>query len=127
MEIVKDFMLFLQDTLLETGEIILPQKCGTIRIIGHKTYIRYDENGNLKNRIDYNATRKLWEKDLEAKLKKQYVYHLNEHSNGYYYTFTWSKNKVPLRNKNNYEFKACRKLTRRMSQAVTNQKEYLKS
>ena len=122
--IVKDFMWFLRLQLVKTGSIILPQKCGTISIIGKPTKVRF-ENGQIKNRVDWGETRKLWNRDEQAKLNKQLVFHFNEHSNGIYYEIVWSKNKVPLRNKNNYIFKACRALSRQVSAAITNQTEYL--
>lgn len=122
--IVKDFMLFLRNSLIKTGEVVLPQKCGTVSITGHPTKVKL-EDGKIKNRIDWGETNKLWARDPVAKQNKQLVYHFNEKTNGYFYQITWSKHKVPLRNKNNYVFIRCRALRRLTSAAITNQTEYI--
>ena len=123
--IANSFMKFLSKKLFDKGTIILPEKLGKLNIVGKKVKVRV-ENGEIKGLApDWVNTKKLWEKDSEAKEKKQLVYHFNEETNGIRYKFFWSKNRVLVSNKTLYNLKMTRSNKRELSKLVREGKEYL--
>jgi len=124
-KILNDFMLFLTKKLFEVGEILLPARLGILKIVGSKIKVK-TENGTIKGLApDWVKTKKLWDSDIEAKNKKQLVYHFNEETNGIRYRFVWSKKRIFLNNKTLYVLKMTRKNKRTLSNLVKNSKEYL--
>lgn len=119
------FMKFLSTKLLETGLIGLPERLGNIHVTGKKVVARI-ENGEIKGLApDWVKTKQLWEQDLEAKERKQLVYHFNEETNGIRYKFFWSKSRVLVSNKTLYNLRLTRNNKRTLSNLVRNGKEYL--
>lgn len=72
------FSILIMDKLLEAEEVKLPI-IGTLRI--KKIKQKFTKN---KLKIDYQETKKLG----------KIVYHLNDHRDGHFYRFMWSKNKI---------------------------------
>lgn len=123
--IVNSFMKFLIAYLLTKGEIILPERLGTLQILGKKVKVKI-EDGKIKGLApDWVKTKKLWEENKEAKDNKTLVYHFNEQTNGVRYRFFWSKNRVLVSNKTLYNLKMTRTNKRALSDLVKNGKEYL--
>ena len=82
---------------------------GTIYIVGRKPTIRFDEDGKVVGLApDWVETKKLWDRDPEAKAKKQRVFHTNSHSDGYRFKWNWSKNNVLVENKTLYSLRLTR-------------------
>ena len=69
--------MLVDEILLNSEEIRLPYRLGTVRI--KKSKMKYDDKNKLK--IDWAASRKLGKR----------IYHLNDHTGGYKYRFYWTK------------------------------------
>lgn len=69
--------MLIDEILLNSEEIRLPYRLGTVRI--KKSKMKYDDKNKLK--IDWAASRKLGKR----------IYHLNDHTGGYKYRFYWTK------------------------------------
>lgn len=124
-DVMKDFLAYLGDTLIETGKVVLPKKMGSIEIEGYHQKISYDEEGHLKGlAIDWKATKELWNEDEKAKENKQCVYHLNENTNGVKYKIKWFKTKIFASNKTSYNFIMNRSIKRRVAASIKSGKEY---
>jgi hypothetical protein len=84
-----------------------------------------------KRKRDFNKlqpnwveTKKLWDEDPEAKKNKKLVYHLNEHSKGFYYRFHWRKGMV--KNISAYSFLPVRSAKSLLAKAIlVNKKDYI--
>ena len=80
--------------IMENFELVLPYSLGKKRIKKCKIRLRLKENGDLDtSRLipDWKTTKSLWEKDEEAREKKQLVYLTNAHTQGYKFHFFWNK------------------------------------
>lgn len=125
MEVVKGYMKFLSSKLHEVGEISIPEKLGTVQIVGKKAKVTI-ENGEIKGLApDWASTKALWDSDEEAKNNKQLVYHFNEETNGVRYRFFWSKSRVLVANKTLYNLRMTRTNKRTLSSNIKAGKEYL--
>lgn len=83
--IVYDFYLRMMDSMLrENSEFKMPFGLGDVRI--HKTKIKLDRLNILS--VD-------WVNTVEV---GKYVYHLNEHTNGFKYFFHWIKKRKKIKN-----------------------------
>jgi len=123
--IIKNTGALITEKLLEGHAISLPKKLGVLQIKGVKTKIRYDENGNPMNlSVDYKATKDLWKTCQECKDRKQVVFHLNEHTNGYKYKFYWTRNRVFCPQKDLYKFVPARAVKRNMAKLIKDGKTY---
>lgn len=102
-KIAHTFMKFIMTKIFD-GEIVrLPANMGSIGVRGQRLTPTIGEDGYVKGLpIDWGQTRKLWERCLECKEKKQLVFHFNEHSNGVMYKIFWSTKDVILSNKSAY-------------------------
>jgi hypothetical protein len=123
--IANNFNNFLMDKILDGFEVVLPARLGVMSIIGTKQKIKFDNNGDPILPPDWVKTKKLWEKNPEAKEKKQKVYHTNDHTNGVRYKLLWSKLRVLVENKNLYSFRLTRTHKRSINHKIVNEgKEY---
>lgn len=123
--IINGFMLFLFKKLLEKGEIKLPERLGSLMVIGRKIKARVVD-GKIKGVApDWVETKKLWAENSKAKEAKQLVYHFNEETGGIRYRFAWSKNRVLVLNKAYYQFIATRANKRMLAALIKQGKEYL--
>ena len=89
--------LIADDIINSAEEFKLPSGLGVIRI---KKII-----SNQKRRVDWKATR---EHDTK-------IYHLNFHTDGYYYKWFWHKKKALFTNKSAYSFSPTRKNKRTLA------------
>lgn len=120
------FNTFTMKKVLEGKEVTLPCRMGKLSIQGIHQNIRLDEYGNIKGtRIDWFSTKSLWATDPEHAQKKTLVYFFNEHSDGIKYSFKWSKNNVPVQNKNFYSFIPSRHNKRTLAKLIKGGVEYL--
>lgn len=124
-KLMNNFNTFLMKKVLEGNEIVLPCRMGKMSIQGMQQNIRVDEKGNIKGtRIDWKATKDLWASNSEHAEKKTLMYFFNEHSDGIKYSFKWSKNNVPVQNKNYYTFIPSRHNKRTLAKLIKGGIEY---
>lgn len=111
-EVVLDYFKYLRDQImLESKEIKLPCRLGTIQIIKHQP----KEFTGKSLRIDYKSSKE------EGKV----IYFLNEHSSGWKYRFYWSKKDCLVKNKIQYQFIATRANKRDLAAIIfSKQKDY---
>lgn len=120
------YIKFILSKVFEGFEVTIPAKLGTLKIIGTKQEIKFDEDGNIKGLSpNWRQTKELWEKNPEAKERKQIIFNTNEHSDGVRYKFLWSKRRVLITNKTIYSLRMTRDNKREVFRQVTQGKEYL--
>lgn len=99
--ILHSHALHLTEYILETGELVkMPFGLGTLTIAKYKkSKERYTQTGKTFTNLppDWSKTLQLWRECEECKAKKQLVFHLNSHTQGYYYYWRWNINKVTIR------------------------------
>jgi len=122
--IANNFNKFLMDKVLEGFEVILPARTGAISIVGTKQQIRFDIEGNPILPPDWVRTKALWDRNPEAKERKQLVYITNDHTNGVRYKFFWSKKRILIPNKSLYSLRMTRANKRAVSNNINQGKEY---
>jgi len=123
--IVNGLNQFLMEQVLDGLEVVLPARLGVMSIVGTKQKVRFDTEGNPILPPDWVKTKALWERDPEAKARKQLVYITNDHTNGVRYKLFWSKKRVLVENKNLYSFRLTRTNKRAIhSKVVHENKEY---
>lgn len=104
-EIIKEFNMGIRDLMVyEAFQYVIPCRLGRIGIRKLKPKITINEDGKMEGRypIDRKGTKELWDNDPEAKKAKKYVYHFNEHSDGYVAKFIYSKVKTNFVGKGKY-------------------------
>ena len=94
------------ELIFQNEEIILPARCGLLRIRKLKQTI-YP--------VDWKATNELRAKDKEAEEKKIKIRHLNEHTDGAVYKWHWNRYPSNIRNKSAYAFTTTRTNNRRLN------------
>ncbi len=124
-DIATRYIKFLMEKVVEGYEVTLPSRLGSLKIVGTKQEIRFEE-GKVKGLSpNWKRTKELWESNPEAKEKKQLVYNTNEHSDGIRYKYIWSKRRVLVTNKTLYSLRMTRENKRRIYKAVMAGKEYV--
>lgn len=120
------YLKFLIEKVINNVEVTLPARLGTLKIIGRKQKISFDENNKVKGLTpNWKDTKKLWDSCEECKQKKQLVYNTNEHSGGVIYKFHWTKSRVLVSNKTLYSLKMTRINKRRVFKEIINGHEYI--
>lgn len=107
--------------VFEAFEFYMPGRLSFLRIRKRKIKLWFDKNGKLETKhlkLDFKATKELWQEDPEAAKIKKPIFHLNSHTNGYYAKFFWDKYGCKIRNRQAYEFQACRAATRTVAAAM---------
>ena len=89
----------------DTLEFKLPERLGSIRV-------RKIKGKTGGKRIDWALTKKYNKK----------IYHLNMHTDGYYYKWHWKKQNALFTNKSVYSFKPLRRHKREMAQLLKENK-----
>lgn len=126
LKIASQFITFLMGKVFEGSEVKLPARLGSFKIVGTKVKPRIGEDGEIKGLApNWPETKKLWEKDPEAKARKQLVYCFNEHTNGIKYKLAWAKKNVNIKNKTVYSFKLSRANKRKIHELAKKGKEYI--
>jgi len=127
LSMTQDFIKFVIDKVLDGEKVKLPEGMGTLYVKGKKIKMRIDpETGGIMGAApDWVGTKKLWEVCEECKLKKQLVYHLNEHTNGIRYKIFWSRKNNPIKNKSLYSLIFTRTNKRALHNLIKEGKEYI--
>ena len=125
-KIASAFIKFIMYRIIHHSDAIqLPFKTGTLKVVGRKQKIRYDEEGNIKGLSpNWKKTKELYDRCPECKEKRQIVYNMNEHSDGIRYSFNWGLRNVMLKNKSYYVLKMTRANKRDLYKAILSGKEY---
>lgn len=98
--LIKDFFQdFFNKVSIGRKRYKLPHQLGINRIKKNKI------KGIIKPKIDFNTTKKIGKT----------VYHLNKHTNGYYFKWFWDKDGTRFKNRPFYSFE----LTKKNSQALS--------
>src|SRR6056297_2753989 len=116
----KRYLIFItsyimHNILYEKMEFVSPKRVGNFRIRRMKNKIKVDENNEVQTNYlkpDWKKCWELWHEkypDLSdeeiAKIpNKEKIYHLNNHSDGYYNKFYWDKLTCNIRNHTAYSF-----------------------
>ena len=125
LQIVKKYMKFLVSRLLDRGEIMIPERLGTLHVHGRKSKIVLEGDTIKGLAPDWVGTKLLWHSDPVAKENKQLVYHFNEDTDGIRYKFFWSKRRVLVPNKTLFNLRMTRTNKRALSNKIKQGKEYL--
>ena len=106
-EINSDFYKQIIDYIIDkSGTFKLPYGLGKINVLKEKIDL------SKKLNVDWFLTQKYGET----------IYHLNEHSSGYKYTFHWSKRRSTLKNKYFYKLIFTRANKRRLAKTIKSKK-----
>ena len=127
-EFYRDFFTEILNLMIYNGiDYILPGRLGSMRIKKKKNMQKIDENGELKTnfRADWKASKELWKKQYPDKTlqeifgipNKQIVYHMNEHTDNYYFKWYWDKITCNIPNKSAYRFEPIRAKKREAAKA----------
>lgn len=123
--IANGYMEFLMDKVIEGEEVTLPARLGTLRIQGTQKKLKFTKQGVPMLPPNWAETKKLWDKDPEAKATRKIVYCLNEETDGVVYRVQWSKNRVPIENKLMYSLVMTRNNKRNIHKKIKSGKEYI--
>lgn len=105
--------------LIEGMNVRLFSDIGNFSIIKRKVNLK-------KLKPDWKETKKLWERNPQAKEDKKLIYHLNQHTKGYYYKILWVRGYI--KNITSYSFKPVRQFQRDLSHTVkTGNVDYINS
>ena len=122
--ILKDLnLMIVQAIILENFEFKLPYGLGMLSMVQKAIKYKLDDNGELLTKylsVDYKATKDLWSKDNEARIKKNLVFHTNDHTNGNRVSYRWSKKNCKVAGLQVYFFVPCRKVKRAPAEYLKN-------
>tara|TARA_R110000850_G_scaffold254071_2_gene379391 strand:- start:931 stop:1389 length:459 start_codon:yes stop_codon:yes gene_type:complete len=120
-----EYNKFLINKVQEGKEVTLPSRMGTLSIIGRKTKIRFDENGNIEGLApDWVKTKALWKSNPEAKAKRKRIFHINSNTDGVRYKYLWSKKNVLVENKTLYSLRLTRTNKRTVHTKIVDGAQY---
>lgn len=124
--ITGEYNKFLVDKVLEGHEVTLPARLGVLRIQGKQQEVRFDEEGKIQGLApDWVKTKELWDKNPEAKKRKQRVFHTNAETDNTRYKYFWSKVRVLIENKSLYSLRMTRGNKRAVHNMIKAGKKYL--
>jgi hypothetical protein len=123
--IANGYMEFLMQKVREGEEVTMPARIGTLFIQGTKKNLKFNKDGIPLLPPNWGETKKLWDRNPDAKATKKIVYCLNEETNGVVYKVNWSKNRVPIENKIYYNLILTRDNKRAIHNRIKQGKEYL--
>lgn len=110
-----------EDIVFEGNIFYLPFNLGSVYITKRKPKVEFDEDFNIIKTtaaLDFKGMRDLWESDPEAKAAKTKVYHQNDHSDNYKYSFTWSRKRSSLPGRGVYRFIPTRSAKRALAKKI---------
>lgn len=105
--------------ILENFEFKMPFGLGTTSMVQKKVKFRLDHKGELNTKnlaVNYKETIALWNRDENARINKNLIFHTNEHTSGYRMTYYWSKKVSKCSGISAYGFLACREVKRKPAQ-----------
>lgn len=118
----KSFATMVTDRLVYEGkDFLMPFHLGTLGIRKQKIIVVMNKDGTIDKRYlrpDWKATNELWSRDSEAKSRKQLVFHLNKHFNGYNCKWFWDKATCSIPNQSAYSLVMTRENKRKLKRAI---------
>lgn len=108
---------------LEGKDFNMPS-LGDIGVRKQKVVVAMTPEGDIDKRYlrpDWKATKDLWAKDPEAKKRKQLVYHLNKHFNGFNCKWFWDKSTCSVINNTAYSLTMTRANKRFLAQVINDE------
>lgn len=115
--------------IYEGAEFTFSYRLGGLRIKKKKQVLRLDKEGNVDKRslsVNWKKTKILWNKQYFGKTfeeikkikNKPLIYELNEHTDGYRFSFFWDKITCNVPNQSAYYFEPIRKYKERLAIAL---------
>jgi hypothetical protein len=105
-QIIKSFnQRIMEKILFDNFEFELPYRLGSIRIKKRK----YKKIADRKLKVDFQKTKEYG----------QTIFHLNLHTDGYYYRFFWKKENAVFVNKSVYSFTPARSVKRQLASILS--------
>lgn len=123
-DLCNNYNKFLSDKILQGEEVTLPERLGTMQIVGKKQKVKFDENGKPNLAPDWVKTKELWQNCEECKQEKKLVYHLNSNTDGVRFKLHWSKKNCIIKNKSLYSFQLTRTNKRNIHAKINEGIEY---
>lgn len=113
-----------EEIVYDGFELILPCRMGTIGLKKKKRKLWIDPKTGKATGYPVNLkeTKDLWDRDPEAKAKKQYVYFMNNHTNQNIYKVAYDRKNANFTYKRVYRFKTCRYLNRELAKVLKDNK-----
>ena len=131
LKILKIHASYFASHILETGDLLkLPYGMGTLTVAKYKkAAVRYTKKKQAINNLppDWAKTHQLWKECEECKEKKQMVFHLNNHTEGYSYYWRWNINKVTIKSPYIWSFSMNREFSRGLSKLLLSQNSKYKN
>ena len=111
----------MQKVIHEKYDFKMQAQMGSVYIISKRIDFKFDDDGDLIRkgfRIDWNATRKMWQEDQRTHDIGQVIYHFNEHSSRRNFRYYWDKRLCKVLNQTFYMFYPCRKWKRELAKWI---------
>jgi len=121
------YFKFLIFKVLSGEEVTLPSKFGTLKVLGKKIKIKFDEKGRPSNLApNWKATKELWASNEDAKKRKQIIWYTNDETDNVTYRYHWSKRNMLIGNKMLYSLTLSRHNKRTLSKKISvENKDYI--
>lgn len=103
----ESFITEVVQSIVLTGKDFNMPSLGSLGIRKKKIIVKMTPDGDIDKRNlrpDWAKTKELWARDPEAKKRKQLVFHLNKHFNGYDCKWFWDKATCSVPNYGAYSF-----------------------
>jgi len=97
---------------------------GSLGIRKQKVIVAMTPEGDIDKRYlrpDWAKTKELWARDEEAKKRKQLVFHLNKHFNGFNCKWFWDKSSCSVINNTAYSLTMTRANKRLLAEVINNE------
>lgn len=128
MRFLTEFYTEILNLVLYNGiDYNLPARLGSLRIRKRQNVQKINDDGELIHNLkpDWKKSKELWAKKYPDKTPKELkliphkpiVYHMNEHTDGYYFEWHWDKLTCNVKNQTAYRFEPIRNKKREASKA----------
>lgn len=117
----KDFADLITDDIVAGKDFVMPFRIGILGIRKRKIQVKLNPDGTIDKRYlrpDWKTTKELWERDNEAKKRKQIVFHLNKHFGGFNCKWFWDKSTCCIVNQTAYSLVMSRDNKRKLAKAI---------
>lgn len=110
----------IQRIILEGKDFHMPS-LGDVGIRKQKVVVAMTPEGDIDKRylrVDWKSTKDLWARDAEAKKRKQLVFHLNKHFNGFNVKWFWDRSTCLTINNTAYSLTMTRANKRLLAEVI---------